>query len=107
MEFIDLSQMSVLDEAGRVHPNSWWWIKADGCDIVSGLSESVSGEWSGDVNLNEGVLDTLYKEYKERLEWVMSIGLRNGKDNLEEDLDLIWHQITDDIKFIGTSKFQV
>ena len=33
-------QVSVLDEASRTHPNVWWWIKADGCDLVEGLGES-------------------------------------------------------------------
>ena len=44
----------MLDETARLHPNTWWWIKADGVDLVSGLGESVRGEWSGDVDLNNG-----------------------------------------------------
>ena len=63
-------QSSVLDEATSVHPNSWWWIKADGCDLVSGLTGSVSGEWSGDINLNPEVLEKLFKEYKEHINFL-------------------------------------
>ena len=46
-------QINVLDEASATHPSSYWWIKGDGCDIVKGISESVSGKWSGDVDLND------------------------------------------------------
>lgn len=84
MAYNYILQMSVLDDAARVHPSSWWWIKADGCDFVSGLCESVSGEWSGDVNLNQEVLDSAYKKYKERLEWVMHLGLEERRGDLGE-----------------------
>lgn len=30
-----------------------WWLKADRVDVVSGICESVSSEWSGDVDLND------------------------------------------------------
>ena len=26
-------QEAVLDEASQTHPNAWWWVKADGCDL--------------------------------------------------------------------------
>ena len=68
-------QMEVLKEAKRVHPDSWWWIKADGCDIVSGLKESVKMEWSGDVDLNDGRVQELHKEYKKCLQFVDSVGV--------------------------------
>lgn len=89
----------------RVHPHSWWWIKADGCDIVSGISESVSGEWSGDVNMKQGALDSAYKKYKDRLQWVMGVGLEARKEDLLEDLDTISRQVTYDIEYTATSKF--
>ena len=37
-----LTQTAILDEAHKVHPNSQWWIKADGCDLVSGLGNQSS-----------------------------------------------------------------
>ena len=37
----------------------WWWVKGDGCDLTSGLGESVSHEWSGDENLCDGKLHCL------------------------------------------------
>ena len=96
-------QTSILDEAARVHPSSWWWIKADGCDVVSGLGESVSGEWSGDVNLKQDILDSAYKKHKERLEWVTHLGLDERRNDLDDDLDLIAYQVTD-VKFVADSK---
>lgn len=47
----------MLDEASKHHPNTWWWLKADGCDVVSGLAESMRGTWSGYVDLNNGDVD--------------------------------------------------
>ena len=50
-------KVHVLDEARKHHPNAWWWVKADGCDLVSGLAESVSEIWHGDVDWNNGELE--------------------------------------------------
>ena len=50
-------KVHVLDEACKHHPHAWWWVKADGCDLVSGLAESVSEIWHGDVDLNNGELE--------------------------------------------------
>ena len=66
----------MLKKLAAINPNARWWIKGDGTDMVKGLWESVSGEWSGDVDLNDGKLNQLYKEFKDRLAWVkcMAIG---------------------------------
>ena len=69
--------MSVLDEAAKVHPESWWWIKADGVDVVSGLGVSVSGTWSGDVDLGDGALESLRERYQAQIQLVKSIGVHN------------------------------
>ena len=57
-----------------MHPESWWWVKADGCDIVRGLKESVKMEWSGDVELNDGKVAMLHAEYKSRLRFLQDVG---------------------------------
>lgn len=74
---------------------------------MSGLGESVNGEWSGDVNMDEGALELFRNEYIGRLEFVKRIGSEERRDNIEEDLNTLSHQVTDDIKFIGTSKNQI
>ena len=53
--------MATLDEASRLHPNARWWIKADGCDIISGLEESLRLEWNGDVDFGTSEVHVLYK----------------------------------------------
>lgn len=35
------------------------WLKLDACDVKTALLESQRGEWNGDVNLQDGSLDTL------------------------------------------------
>jgi len=49
-------QGAVLDDTAKYHPDAWWWLKADGCDINPGLKESVKRQWSGDVDLDDGLL---------------------------------------------------
>ena len=45
----------MLDEVVANAPKgTTWWIKGDACDVVSGLGESVKGEWSGDVDMSDG-----------------------------------------------------
>jgi len=60
-------QVATLDQAHAAHPRARWWLKADGVDIVTGLEESVRREWNGDVDLGNGELQALHKEYLERV----------------------------------------
>ena len=39
----------VLDDAKK-NPDAWWWIKADGYDILPGVAESTRGDWTGDID---------------------------------------------------------
>ena len=89
--------MEVLREAKRVHPDAWWWVKADGCDIVGGLKESI---WSGDI-------DQLHQDYMESLRFLAAVGIRTrrARDVLLLDLkhlqaDLEIHTIT----YLSSSK---
>ena len=95
-----------MDEAARVHPESWWWIKADGCDLVSGLGESVRGEWNGDVDLNDGAISHLYNEYQQHLDFVTSIGGEKRSDHvsLKNDLCRLKQHMAEDIEFVTKSK---
>lgn len=66
------------------HPSGRWWIKADACDVRSGLRESVKGKWSGDEDLGTGELQKLYKEYNERCKSVQQMNvLSQGFDKLK------------------------
>ncbi len=66
----------MLDEASIHHPDAWWWLKADGCDVVSGLAESTRGIWSGDVDLNDGDVERQYKKYQDRLLVIQNLQLK-------------------------------
>ena len=52
-----------MQQAKASNPEGRWWIKADACDVRCGLHESVKGLWSGDEDLGDGFVNTLYSEY--------------------------------------------
>jgi len=52
---------------------------------VKGLWESVSGEWAGDVDLNDGVLQHKYEQHQSKVNWATMIGLPG--DNIEQIKD--------------------
>lgn len=57
----------MLTMAHQRNPTGRWWIKADGCDILKGLRESTKREWSGDVDMNDGVPQQHHHKYLSRL----------------------------------------
>ena len=61
-------QQKTLDEAHCILPNARWWIKGDGVDLTCSLQESVTGEWNGDVDLGDKILQLLRSEYLSRVE---------------------------------------
>ena len=61
-------QQKTLDEAHCILPNARWWIKGDGVDLTCSVQESVTGEWNGDVDLGDKILQLLRSEYLSRVE---------------------------------------
>lgn len=49
--------------------------QGDGCDLVTGLQESVKSKWYGDVDLNNGKLQVQYTAYKALLAFLFCVGL--------------------------------
>lgn len=47
---------------------------------MEGLSESMRGEWSGDVDRNDGKLQQLFQQYQSRIEFIKTIGLNDRRD---------------------------
>ena len=92
--------MATLVEANQAHPLASWWIKADGCDIVSGLEESLRNEWNGDVDLGTGELQKLYDGYERRLKRIKSFATLSPQEALgvllQEKADL-----AEDLKFVS------
>ena len=68
---------------------------------MSGLSEYVSGEWSGDVNLYPETLEKLFKEYKERLKFLDGLGLLDRADDLviQSDMTVVKEQLISDVNY--------
>ena len=101
MLFIIL-QTHVLDEGAKHHRDSWWWVKADGCDLISGLAESTRGIWSGDVDVNDGALEKQYREYNNRLLTIKN--LKSSNANLLSQLDDQVQQLKINMEFLHGSK---
>ena len=100
---MEISQTTVLDEAAKTHPNSWWWLKADGCDVTEGLMESTKLVWNGDVDLNDGKLLQQYEAYRTRLASVEKVGLEGQKD-VAAQLASILKDLANDLTFIHSGK---
>ncbi|XP_065891566.1 uncharacterized protein [Dysidea avara] len=94
-------QVAVLDDAAISHPNSWWWLKADGCDINKGLKESVQQKWSGDVDLNDGHLQKQYEAYQKRLDSAKKLGLED-RNKIKDQLQMLLNDLTKDIEFLNS-----
>lgn len=61
--FIKISALKHLKEA---HPKGQFWIKVDACDLKAALQESTRGIWNGDVDMVDGKVAALHKEYVDR-----------------------------------------
>ena len=98
--------MHVLNTASKNAQEARWWIKADGVDVVKGLKESVKGEWSGDVDMNDGSLNKLFQEYQGRVEAARKIGLedRGAQQCIEADLVETLGSLDSDLIFIHSGK---
>lgn len=94
----------------RVHdPGVWWWIKADGVDVVKGLCESTKGVWSGDVDLNDQKLQRLYQEVSGRLKFVSNIGIKCRRDieTIQSDLEAVLEFTKIDSEFLNRGKYDI
>ena len=100
-------KVHVLDEACKHHPHAWWWVKADGCDLVSGLAESVSEIWHGDVDLNNGELEAHYTAYQSRLQDIRNLTMATYPNRLRlcQQLASFIHDIENDLEFLHTGQF--
>ena len=80
-------------------------MKADGCDLTAGLRESTEHKWSGDVDLGDGSLATVYKEYTDRLKFIEGFGIgdRRGRWTVSYDCDALEKSLNSDLTYISTS----
>lgn len=99
--YLDL-QVEALKSAKRRNPNGRWWIKADARDMRTGVMESMRHEWSGDVDLGDGQLNTLHQRYMALLDFVKGIGLnrRISFAEIVKDLRQLMGTLQDDSVFL-------
>ena len=89
-----------------VHPSTRWWIKGDGTDVVKGLWESVSGKWAGDVDVDDGKVDQLYKEVQDRVTWVKTIGTAEvSVEEIKKNLLKALKDNSADLEFVTSGMF--
>ena len=98
-------QTTVLDQAMAAFPASTNW--GDAVDLVAGLGESVKGEWSGDVDLGDGRLQEMFKEYQRRLQMMARIGLKDRRESsvIFADLKQEYALLGNDLEFLLESMF--
>ena len=104
-----IPQTNLMKQAYECDPETWWWIKGDGVDVVKGLKESVRGLWSGDADLNDGTLATLRLKYDQRLKATANLGLggRGTLPLIETDLNGALQELDSDLSFIHSGKYIV
>ena len=89
----------MLKKLKSVNPTARWWIKGDG----TGLWQSLAGEWSGDVDLNNGKLQHQYAKYQATLTWIDRIGLHSSDlSRIRKNLEKALATISSDIDFISS-----
>lgn len=67
--------------------------------MVAGLGESVHLQWSGDVDLNNGILQANHEAYIQRLKVIKMVGLKGEKTFLS-DVTTLESGVKEDLKFL-------
>lgn len=57
-----------MEELKKSNPDGRFWIKLDATDVKGALMESGRRVWNGDVDMGDGEVAQLRKDYEERLE---------------------------------------
>ena len=94
----------MLDEAARIHPGVKWWIKSDGTDVLSGLIESVRGDWTGDVDVGDDTVKKQHQKYLSRQKAINGLNrnlcVPEDRDKTVCDFNHIKESVSDDLNFI-------
>jgi len=98
----------MLEQAHAAHPDAHWWIKGDGCDIVSGLKESVTHQWSGDVDFNDGQVQKAHEKYSQHLQFIQGLGLgaRRSRSAILVDLKSVEESLKTDLDLLVSGKLK-
>ena len=97
----------MLEKLISLSPDACWWIKGDGTDVVKGLWQSASGEWSGDVDLNDGKLHQQFVTLCERKERINRIGMQESLEAIRTELTSVVDTVKEDLHFITSGMLYV
>ena len=79
-------------------------MKSDGCDVVADLTESMRGEWGGDIDLGDGKLIKQFEEYSDLIPSVkvMCRQLANSVERSRTlfDFGIVKKSLVDGLEFI-------
>ena len=68
--------------------------------------ESVSGKWAGDVDVDDGKVDQLYKEVQDRVTWVKTIGTAEvSVEEIKKNLLKALKDNSADLEFVTSGMF--
>ncbi len=98
-----MEQVASIEQAAAQLPGSRWWIKSDGCDVVSGLMVSMKNVWNGDVDFGDGLLQKQYSDYLKRLEFIDNLSVCN-EIMLISNLQKVIVQLTEDGTCVDSGK---
>lgn len=94
--------MEAIKELSKSNPKGRYWIKGDGTDVKPALQESVRRVWNGDVDLLDGKLESLRREYEERISGCQTITTSNNisREELVTALAALVDALEEDVKFL-------
>ena len=91
-----LIKIAAIKHLKEAHPKGRFWIKVDACDLKAALQESTRGIWNGDVDMVDGKVAALHKEYMDRK------ALMNGTiDQLLQNVAKMVDLLKEDIIFLA------
>ena len=92
--------MEALKQAVDSNPSGRWWIKADAFDVRKGLRETTRGTWSGDEDLGDGSLQTLYADYKNRCLFVKKLATTESFKLIVRGMEKLLVDLEGDLEFL-------
>jgi len=97
------SQVPALKRASAEQPGGQWWIKANSCDLTSGLMESMHGIWNEDVNLADGKVQELNQMYRDRQTSCNELGLKESRSlqNIKTQIQNKWDEVKHNMEFLS------
>ena len=78
------------------------YLAVDATDVKKGLLESVRGEWNGDIDLGDGILDAQREEYEQRITEIMELH-NSPADEMMARIAELMDTLNDDQEFIDAA----